>query len=234
MNHSLQVIAIDGVRGTGKSRLATGLRTYFGCGVLEIGPLFRFLALVLNRGDASDLKDACELTDHALKTEKLRIRSDVGSNLAASRLEFDGRGIDDELWNTRLDETLRSVADSPYAISFITQLARRFVGSKPTVVIGREVGKEFFPDAALKIILRASDSARKERKLNQLNQSYPRVDRNYSLEQSEPPRRWEYDGGTLTIDTTNLTADEVCELVAEKVVDDLNWTIVTQNEEAPV
>lgn len=232
MKSGLQVVAIDGSRGTGKSRLAAGLRSYFGCGVLELGPIFRIIAWLVKRGYASDPVAACEVLDKAIEVGWIRIRHDIGGSMAASSVEVNGQTIEDELWNTDLDEILRSAAESPEVISCVGHLARRLIGSQSTIVIGREVGSQFFPDASLKIVLRAKEVTRRARKLSQLTQGPSRISSTYSLDQSEPARYWEYGEDTILIDTTLMSPEEVFQQSAAYIEDRLGWKILQQYMEA--
>ena len=227
----LNVVALDGPRGVGKSRLGSELRNYFGCHVLELGPLFRLIAWFIKHGHASDFKEGCKILNNSLDVGRLRIRTDVSGKLAASRIEIDGESIEQELWHTELDELVKSVAESKYVIDCIAQVAHQLVG-QPTVVIGREVGCTFFPEAPLKIVLLAHHTSRRSRKRSQLSQEALTIPQTYSVERSEPSRTWEYSGDTLAIDTTNRSPEEVLQLVAERIVLELGWVVISNCEEA--
>lgn len=230
MNDRSQVVTIDGARGTGKSRLAIGLRNYFGCGVLELGPIFRLLAWLVTCGRAEDPKEACGVLDQMLDTGEVQIRLDTGGKLAASLIEIDGQDAEGVLWNSELDDVLRSAAGLPDVILLVAQLARNLVGLHPMIVLGRETGSQFFPDAPVKIILVAEDTLRQERKLSQLMQGPSQAAPNYSLNQSEPTREWKYGEGVIIIDTSFLTPEEVLAQAVEQIRSRLGWLAKMPNE----
>ncbi len=121
MTRRLQVVTIDGLRGTGKSGLASSLRKKFGCEVLDIGPIFRLLAWLVDQNFAAGPASACEVLSLAINTEWIRVRLDVGGRKTASRIEVKGGELEEELWNIKLDSLIREMADSPEVFCYVRE-----------------------------------------------------------------------------------------------------------------
>lgn len=224
MTKRLQIVTIDGLRGTGKSGLASGLRNKFGCEVLDIGPIFRLLAWLVDQNFASNPAAACEVLDLAIKTEWIRVRLDVGGRKTASRIEVEGRELEEELWSIKLDSLIRETSYSHEVFCFVKELAHRLVPQSPAIVVGREVGAKIFPDAGLKIVLNAGKRERRERKLSQLSKDTPTLPPDYSLDRSEPMKCWAHESiESVVLDTTFMTEIDVVEQASAYILSRLGW-----------
>lgn len=224
MNRNQHVVTIDGARGTGKSQLAQELRRYFACGVLEIGPVFRLIAWLFKSKKASTTAAACELLDRFLESEQIRIRLDEGCGVSASLIQFEERSIQKELWSPFLDEALRSIAADPEIVQHIKKTSRQIIANQRCIVVGREVGSRFFPDARIKILLQAGEPLRTERKLSQLASNGTPVCSNYCLNSSEPPVEWEFVKDAFVVDSSTITPDDVVKRVIPVIEKSLGWT----------
>jgi CMP/dCMP kinase len=219
-----KLVTIDGKRGTGKSRLARELRDHFGCGVLEIGPIFRILAWMVESGHAKAADDACKSLVHWLTTGRLRIDMNSGGQLSSCQILIDGITMETELWSSKLDPILSGIAATEKAISCVANFARLLIQDKSTIIIGRETGSVMFPEAKTKILLKANDEVRQRRKLTQLEGEIHEVSATYNVQDSEPARRWTEEGYNLTLDTTHTTPEAILNLAASYLARTLGWT----------
>jgi cytidylate kinase len=221
-----QIVAIDGLRGTGKSWLASNLRVRFGCGALDVGPLFRLLAWLVAQGFAVDIANARAVLESSLDSGRIRVRVDTGGRMSASRIEFDGNELESPLWNPNLNALIQNAAGSAETELWMRAFVRQVVGERRCVVVGREVGAKIYPEAPLKLSLEAGTKERIERKAAQMNGEPCRTGE-FSLDHSEPKREWKWKGeDVLTIDTTNLTHEEVLEVATSHVECKLGWNIL--------
>jgi len=218
----LNVITIDGVRGVGKSMLAGSLRDRFGCGVLDIGPVFRVIAWLFNQRPTAGEHGALEALRHELQQGNLKIRMDVGCGMAASRIELCGESIEQPLWDPSLNQILRRTAGSPAVIAVVKGVARELVSGERCVVVGREVGTHFFPEAALKFLLEAHPGVRRKRKAQQLSMVIPGLE-DARLTHSEPSRDWNLAQDVIRIETTLLTPDDLLAKVCRSANVCLGW-----------
>lgn len=218
-----KVVTIDGHRGTGKSRLANDLREFFDCGVFEVGPLFRFVAWLVQTKRIEHLEEACTVLDKLIESESLQFLLDRGCGISASLVAFEGRVINDELWLPSLDQTLRTVAADPEIIECVVRTSRRIVDNQKCIVVGREVGTQFFPDASIKILLEAKERSRTQRKLSQLARKGAPVNASYRLNSSEPPMDWTFVKDGVVLDSTGITPDQMLALVVPILRESLGW-----------
>jgi CMP/dCMP kinase len=228
MSYETHIVTIDGHRGTGKTKLATGLRDYFGCGVLEIGPIFRLLSWLVAEKQAQDGTEACTFLTKALATGSILIDPYNAGDLASCQIVVDGRRLDQELWSPTLDVILRIVAESQPTIDCVGGIIRRLAGNNKMIVVGREAGSRMFPNAHLKLVLYASDESRRQRKLSQLTENVQDISTRYDIEDSEPRARWSYTGKEFVLNTTAVSPGEVLEQAISHVCEQLGWSKATK------
>ncbi len=218
-----QIITIDGKRGTGKSRLAINLRRCFGCGVLDIGPVFRLMTWFILKGMAKVPEESCALLSKLWEQQgTLSILLHCAGEMSATKIELDGQDLESELWRPEVDDYLPVISQDKAIVENLGRLARLRVSSSPTVIVGRNTGEHLFPDAVLKIRLIADDAVRTNRKLRQLRE-VTSADASLDIERSEPLlTQLDYEG-YLTIDTSCLTPEQVFGRAKEIIAHRLSW-----------
>ena len=199
------VITVDGPSAAGKGTLARRLAQHFGYDFLDTGSLYRGVGLVVLRQglDPADEK-AATAAAKALKPEILSepaIRAE-NTSTAASK-----------------------VAAIPSVRAAILNWQRDFArnaarNSGGAVLDGRDIGTVVCPDADAKLFITASQEARAERRVKELQARgetaiYARVlqdmqerdarDQGRSISPTKPAT------DALVIDTSDLTADQVFE-----------------------
>lgn len=199
------VITVDGPSAAGKGTLARRLAQHFGYDFLDTGSLYRGVGLaVLRQGlDPADEK-AATAAAKALKPDILAdpaIRSESTSTAASK------------------------VAAIPSVRAAILNWQRDFArdaarNSGGAVLDGRDIGTVVCPDADAKLFITASQEARAERRVKELQARgetaiYARVlqdmqerdarDQGRSISPTKPAT------DALIIDTSDLTADQVFE-----------------------
>lgn len=150
-----KVIAIDGAAGSGKSTLARGLADALRLPYVNTGLMYRALAAAALRGGVSP-GDAPRLD--AL-TRGLRYTLE-GSHPA--ELMVEGWTIQ-ELTTPDVERTVSEVSCHP-SVRALMRDAQRALGGAGAVMEGRDIGSVVFPDAALKLFLRADPAARVRRR----------------------------------------------------------------------
>jgi CMP/dCMP kinase len=152
------VIAIDGAAGSGKSTLARGLASALGLPYVNTGLMYRALAAAALRVDA-DVDDADALLDLA---RGLRFRVRAGG---PAELEVEGY-TEDELTSPGVESTVSSVARHPSVRRWMCEHQRAF-GDAGAVMEGRDIATVVFPDAQVKLFLRADPRARAARRADE-------------------------------------------------------------------
>ena len=214
------IIAVDGPAGTGKSTLALRLARHFGWRYIDSGAMYRALAVwAAEQGvpwtDEPALARICaQLTfDFSLHEGQLVIHVDGRDVTCAIRRQGVGEGA------SRV-ATLRRIRE------ILVEKQRRLGCAGGIVMDGRDIGTVVFPDADVKFYLDATPEARGRRRWLELQRhgvqrSLPEVieairrrDHEDKSREASPLR---IPDGAYYIDTTNLSVDDVFELMVDKI-----------------
>jgi 3-phosphoshikimate 1-carboxyvinyltransferase len=157
---AVPVIAIDGPSASGKGTVAQRVAAQLGYHYLDSGALYRLLALAARR-DGVLLSDESAL---AASAEKMAIR------FVGEEIFLDGELVGDELRGEDCAAAASKVASLPKVRAALLAKQHAFRRAPGLVADGRDMASVVFPDAALKIFLTASASARADRRYKQLKQ----------------------------------------------------------------
>jgi CMP/dCMP kinase len=214
------IIAIDGPAGTGKSTMALRLAQYFGWRYIDSGAMYRTVALyAAEQGvpwtDEVALVSLCAQLTFEFALCKGQLAVYVG-----------GRNVTQAIRNQAVGEGASQVAMLQSVRAVLVRKQQRLGGAGGIVMDGRDIGTVVFPGADVKFYLDATAEARGRRRWLELQQrgeqaSLPEVieairrrDHEDRTRDASPLRIAE---GAYYIDTTNLSIDDVFELMVDKV-----------------
>ena len=134
--------------------------------------------------------------------------------------------------NSRLHEpevtTLVPIIAAKAEIRAVSKKIQRKLGQqKNTVMTGRDIGSEIFPDAPLKIFLTATPEVRAKRRFEQLKKIEPNITSEEVLDQIKERDKMDIERqaspmripeGAVIIDNSELTVDETVEKILENHV----------------
>ncbi len=217
------IVTIDGPAGTGKSTVSSQLAARLGADCLDTGAMYRAASLL---------------------SVELGIAPDDGPAIAAAVAEtgigFDwkktpapillgGRQVDGRIRDHDVSSIVSIVAEQSEVRRSLVQQQRRIGKDHPCLVTeGRDQGSVVFPNATAKFYLDATVDERARRRILQLEQAgkpadpasirrnIEERDRIDSTREDSPLVRPE---GCVTIDSSNLSIDEVVDRM-ERVVRD--------------
>jgi CMP/dCMP kinase len=196
------VVAIDGPAGAGKSTVARRVADTLGFTYLDSGAMYRTVALAaLERG-----------AEPSQVAPTLRI--DLGD-----RVLLDGRDVTAEIRTPRVTEAASVAAAEPAVRAAMVAEQRRLLADGDWVAEGRDIGTVVAPHAEVKVFLTASPEARARRRAAELGADEATVLADQTLrdqrdtERAHSPLQAAPDA--VTIDTTDLTLDQVVARVAE-------------------
>lgn len=225
MNERL-VIAIDGPSGTGKSSVSKAVARRLGLSYLDTGAMYR--ALAWSCVDAGiDLTDAAAVAEHA-RTFDLQ----MGMDPAAPSVGVGGRLVDQEIRESSVTSVVSQVATNLDVRANMKQRQRDLIaqGSAATggcVAEGRDITTVVAPDAAVRILMTASEEARMSRRSKQLRVAAEStrsqiVDRDKA--DSTVSQFTTAADGVVTIDTSHIdfrqSVNAVLQVVKEATHDD--------------
>ena len=212
------VIAIDGPAGAGKSTVAQKVAACLGLNYVDSGATYRAAALkVLHSGISPDDEQAAARliaqTDIRITTEGLQ-----------PHVLVDGQDVTEEIRTPEVTLAAAKVSRLPGVRAKLVAVQRSCAVGRGVVMEGRDIGTVVFPNAALKVFLRADQVERARRRLKQDSKK----GRSATLEQTadEIARRDQLDAerkisplvaaaDAYQIDSTNLLADQVVEQILE-------------------
>ena len=164
----VQIIAIDGPAGSGKSSVSKQVARELGFGYLDTGAAYRALAwacLNLDGFAVSSLpsKDLLQEFDYQISTDPDNYWVKVGNTDLTAAIR-----------DTQVAEFVSQVARIPEVRTYMKALTHRLVADsgKPAVVVeGRDITTVVAPDAPVRILLTASEEVRLKRRSAELSES---------------------------------------------------------------
>jgi cytidylate kinase len=215
------VIAIDGPAGAGKSTVARAVAERLGLIYADTGKLYRALALKAAWADIRiDDSEAIKALSRETDIEYKYIDGE-------SRVYLDGADVTDELAASEtVGELASALSALPEVRAALLEVQRSLARPPGLVMEGRDIGTVVFPEATVKFYLDASVEERARRRLNDLlakgedvtldevvGQLRARDERDKNRAVA-PLRRAD---DAVYVDTTDMTFDEVVDLLANGV-----------------
>ena len=199
-------IAIDGPSGSGKSTAAKMTARVLGCGYLDTGAMYRAVAVgCMQSGieDPDSLADYCQGMD-------LEISTDPGDQY----VRLHGRDITSEIRSPEVTAWVSKVSTNPRCRTDLVRRQQAILGSGSFVAEGRDITTVVAPHAQVRVLLTADSAARMSRRGAELGGRLSETDLRDQI-----IRRDKDDStlvnftvaadGVATIDSTNLTPEEV-------------------------
>ena len=217
----MQVIAIDGPAGSGKSTVGRALAERLGLTYLDTGAMYRGVAFAaLRRGiDPADAEPVAHLMEH--------LELEVGDR----SLMVDGVDASIEIRGPEVTRAVSVVAANPAVRAELRSRQREWAERHGGGVIeGRDIGTVVFPDAQLKVYLTASPEVRAARRSKEVaDLDYETVARDIARRDALDPGR---EDSPLTQDDAAVLVDTSDKGVAA-IVDELLALLAAAGGEVP-
>lgn len=198
------VVAIDGPAGAGKSTVARAVAKTLGFTYLDSGAMYRAVGLLTleEGGAASEVAERLEIS--------------VGERVIAN-----DRDVTEAIREPRVSEAASKVATNQAVRAALVEKQRALVATGDWVVEGRDIGTVVAPNAAVKVFLVADPEVRARRRAAELGIEIDAVLRDQALRDAQDSSR-EHSPlmpaeGSVELDTTGLTVDEVVVRIGELV-----------------
>lgn len=205
----MQVIAIDGPAGSGKSTVAKAVAARLGLAYLDTGAMYRAVAFAALSGGLN-LADADAV---------LAVAQTLDLQLDQSSCVVNGVDATEAIRGTEVTQAVSVVAALPAVRAEMVQRQRQWAQDhNGGVMEGRDIGSVVFPDAALKIYLTASEEVRAQRRAAEAGgedvvavaADLGRRDEVDSQRKASPLVEAE---GSVVVDTSAMTIDQVVDHV---------------------
>jgi cytidylate kinase len=210
------VIAIDGPAGAGKSTVAQILALRLGLDYVDSGATYRAAALkVLESGvspeDEASVAEVVSCADVRFVADGPR-----------SRVLLDGRDVTAEIRDSKVTLAAAQISRLPEVRKKLVALQRALARGRGVVMEGRDIGTVVFPNASLKIFLKADVQERARRRLEQdrlngraasLEQTAYEIGRRDQLDAERKISPLVAASDAVELDSTHLTAEQVVERI---------------------
>ena len=151
------IVAIDGPSGAGKGTITSILAKKFNLLYLDTGATYRCITLKL-LNENIDLNDT-EKIKEVLETTKIDIEG--------KKFLLDGEDVTKEIRSKKVNDNVSYVSHIPEVRVALVNLQRKIAHGKDSILEGRDIGTNVFPNADVKIYLDASVDERVKRRIKQ-------------------------------------------------------------------
>jgi cytidylate kinase len=210
MTPSVNVVAIDGPAGAGKSTIARELARVLNLPYLDTGAMYRGITCAALRKGVDPSDDAA-VAELALVTQL---------DISEDGLLVDGIDATADIRGEAVTRAVSSVAANSEVRRDLRERQRSWVTSRGGgVVEGRDIATVVFPDARLKVFLTASPLVRAQRRVAQIGGDVDQIARDIaerdhkdSTRIDSPLRESE---NAMLVDTSNRSIEDVVNQIAE-------------------
>ena len=210
MTPSVNVVAIDGPAGAGKSTIARELARVLNLPYLDTGAMYRGITCAVLRKGVNPIDDAA-VAQLALATQ-LEISEDG--------LLVDGVDATVDIRGEAVTRAVSSVAANSEVRRDLRERQRSWVALRGGgVVEGRDIATVVFPDARLKVFLTASPLVRAQRRVAQIGGDVEQIaldiaerDHKDSTRSDSPLRESE---NAILVDTSDRAVEDVVKQIVE-------------------
>jgi len=166
------IIAIDGYASTGKSSLAKQLSLHLNYVYVNSGSMYRAITFFALKNGLTPLnKENIDCLINLLPKIKLDYR--INNLTGFSEIYLNNKNIEAEIKTLEVSEYVSLVAEISEIRKFVVKIQKSFQNRNGLVMDGRDIGSVVFPNADLKLFLKASEQVRAKRRYDELiNEGY--------------------------------------------------------------
>jgi cytidylate kinase len=158
------IIAIDGYSSCGKSTLAKALAEKLGYIYIDSGAMYRAVTLYFIDNEI-DINNQQQIKE-SLKNINIKFQNNL--ELKRNETLLNGKVVEDEIRSMKVSQLVSPVSAIPVVRDFLVAQQSRMGINRGIVMDGRDIGTIVFPDAELKLFMKASKEIRAERRWNEL------------------------------------------------------------------
>lgn len=206
------VIAIDGMSASGKSTLATNLAKKLNLKHLNSGAIYRCIALKI-------MNNEIDVNDNDLENIIINLDIDFKFDEDKQKTYLDKKDVTFDIKMEEVSVFTPQIANNQTIKKAIREIQKRFVDKGNVVIEGRDIATRIAPKADYKFYLFSTLEKRAERLYNGLKDKQDVTYEEIYINLKNRDEKDIKDGNfikpdnAIEIDTTNLTLDEVLEVM---------------------
>jgi len=223
------IIAIDGYSSCGKSTVAKAIARKLGLHYIDSGAMYRAVTLYFIENNIP-VPDPGSSENHSSELSKLldeiHIAFRFNEQNGFSEIYLNGRNVENEIRSMKVNDQVSQVSALREVRKRLVKLQQLAAEDGGLVMDGRDIGTTVFPNADLKIFMKADPMVRSERRFKELREKgidvsleevmQNVVGRDYEdTHREESPLRKAPDA--VILDNTSLTRDEQVDFVLEQL-----------------
>ena len=151
-------IAIDGLSGSGKGELASGLSKIFNLKHLDTGAIFRTMGIVFFE------KNILNPTDSEVETLLSESKIEITFDSNKQKMLLNGNDVTHLLRQEQVSQLASKVSAFSYAREKYLSVVSEFAKNYDCVIDGRDITSIVLPDADVKFYLTANEETRAKRR----------------------------------------------------------------------
>ena len=209
------VVAIDGPAGCGKSTVAKIIADRLNITFLNSGSFYRGITLSL-------LSSGQDISD---QEAVIQLARSLDIDYVDSRLVINGEDVEDQLHTDQVDAHTAQVSSIIPLRHIVNEKIRHITKSLSIVCEGRDMTTVVFPDAEYKFYLDASIEVQALRRFNQgvsklsLEEIKETIRQRDEIDKAKAEGALKIAPDATYIDTSDLTIEQVCEIIIRKIHD---------------
>lgn len=213
------IITLDGPGGSGKTTVAKKLAEIYNIAYLDTGAMYRGVGYFCNKQgvDVSSEK----AVERILNDIHLEVKNEDG----VQKIIVNGEDVTSLIRTQEVSMLASTVSKIPSVRLKLVEIQRTIARSSSCVLDGRDIGSYVLPDADYKFYMTADVEERAKRRYLELKE---KKDVTLEIVKQEMIARDEQDSnrefaplcvpeGAYVIDTTNMSIDEVIEIIKNKI-----------------
>jgi cytidylate kinase len=216
----VEIIAIDGPAGSGKSSVSKQVARELGFGYLDTGAAYRALALAISKGEVELRRqgDAVALPNFDTFAYSISLNPDD------FWVRLSGNDVSEAIRQPAVADSVSAVASIPAVRAFMKTLTRSLVEQSNlagVVVEGRDITTVVAPDAIKRILLTADEEVRLRRRSAELLPEFAKnVENQVSKRDAQDSKVADFmtpAQGVTLVDSTNLNFEQTVAAVLEVI-----------------